>query len=142
MIDTNKLQSPCYASNLRKVSRAITKFYDMELAAVGLKLPQFSLMNYIRRLQPVSMEDLSASMRLERTTLVRNLALLEKDGLVDNSPDDESLAHIIRLTPKGNALMKKALPHWERAQEKIALLLCEDDITILERIMTKLQTIA
>ena len=66
----------CYCTTIRKAARSLTKGYDKALEGTGLRVTQYALLNNIRRLEPVSFQDLSAAIALERTTLIRNLNLL------------------------------------------------------------------
>ena len=61
---------------MRRASRAITQFYDKFLMPSGLKVTQYSLLNHLKRLGPLTMNELSQAIRLERTTLMRIFCLL------------------------------------------------------------------
>uniref|UniRef100_UPI000471FC68 MarR family winged helix-turn-helix transcriptional regulator n=1 Tax=Paenibacillus zanthoxyli TaxID=369399 RepID=UPI000471FC68 len=76
----NKSSSVCNCINLRRASLAITELYDRYLAPSGLNNSQFSLLRHIDRMGPASVSDVALKMRLDRTTLVRNLKTLEQQG--------------------------------------------------------------
>jgi len=60
-------------------------------------------------------------MGMDRTTLTRNLALLQRDGLVGIEPGTrDRREHHMRLTSAGHDMVAKALPLWQAAQEDIA----------------------
>jgi hypothetical protein len=68
-----KQPTACNCINLRRASQAITEFYDEILASSGLKISQYLLLRNIKRLGPVSVSSLALEIRLDRTTIVRNL---------------------------------------------------------------------
>ena len=75
----------CICVNLRRASRAISQLYDEAMAASGLKVTQFSLLRAVERNEPVAITVLADDMELDRTTLARNLAPLERDRLLKRS---------------------------------------------------------
>lgn len=109
----------CVAGNLRRTTRALTQLYDELLQPSGLRATQFSLLAAIGREQPVTIGRLSAIMLIDRTTLTRNLRLLEKDGLIEPAASEDQRAHPVRLSAKGERALVKALPYWEQAQARI-----------------------
>ncbi len=70
----------------------MTAVYDHALAAVGLRVTQFSLLGHLRGLAGLAMTDLAGRLDMDRTTLTRNLAPLIAAGWVEvtPSPDDAS----------------------------------------------------
>ena len=72
----------CFCSSVRKASRAITQFYDEQLAPSGLLTTQFSLLSQVHRHGPVAMQGLADAMAMDRTTLTRNLKPLINARLI------------------------------------------------------------
>ena len=56
---------------------------------------------------------------MDRTTLTRNLALLEHQGLVAIAKGDDQRTRLVTLTNQGREAVVKALPLWEQAQTRI-----------------------
>jgi DNA-binding MarR family transcriptional regulator len=105
----------CFAS--RKAARLITKLYEDHLARVGLTSTQFSLLVYVDEIGAVSMKDVVAAMAMERTSVVRALQPLERDGLVAIAPDQQDARrNVVRLTQAGRAKLAQAVPVWQQAQ--------------------------
>src|ERR687896_523796 len=73
----------CACFNLRKVARAVTHLYDETLRPAGLRATQFSLLIAARMAGPVSLTHLAELTVMDRTTLTRNLELLQKQELID-----------------------------------------------------------
>ena len=101
------------------MSRMISQIYDDALAPAGLKITQFCLLRAIARLGPVGVSALAEDQELDRTTLTRNLALLERDGLIEQSPGIDKRTSLAQLTRAGSATIARALPHWERVQDEL-----------------------
>jgi DNA-binding MarR family transcriptional regulator len=110
----------CICVNLRRASRAISQLYDEAMAASGLKVTQFSLLRAIERNEPVAITVLADDMQLERTTLARNLAPLERERLLSRSAGSDQRVTEVRLTAAGRAAIVRALPLWESAQALVS----------------------
>ena len=80
----NRRTCACY--KVRKAARAVTKLYEEVLRPVGLRATQFSLLMATRVLGPVTVVKLAQVMVMDRTTLTRNLQILEKRGLITIKP--------------------------------------------------------
>ena len=65
------------------------------------------------------MVELSDYLGMERTTLVRNLRPLERDGLVRSKGGGRGGHVELFITPKGRAALAKLLPAWRSAQTKV-----------------------
>ena len=115
-----KWQSSCVCVNLRRAARAVSQIYDEALAPSGIKITQFSLLRAVERNEPVAISALAEELDLDRTTMARNLAPLERDNLVSLAPGIDQRVTEVRLTPKGRAAVARAFPLWEKAQTEIA----------------------
>ncbi len=71
----------CACYSLRRAARAITRLYDDFLRPSGLRVTQFSVLNATMLHGPVPLTKLAEMTVTERTTLTRNLTILEKKGL-------------------------------------------------------------
>src|ERR1051325_10228773 len=72
----------CVCFNLRWVARAVTQFYDSEMRRHGIRPTQGTILLALNSKESWSMAELSDWLGLERTTLVRNLRPLQRDGFV------------------------------------------------------------
>jgi DNA-binding MarR family transcriptional regulator len=112
-------ETQCLCNALRQASRAVTRLYDDELRSVGLRTTQYSLLRYLNRFGAVRQRDLGASTSLDETTLTRNLRPLIDAGWVTADPGEDRREKLVSLTSAGSAKLAKALPAWERAQERM-----------------------
>ena len=111
--------TPCLCNALRQASRAVSRLYDEELRGVGLRTTQYSLLRHLSRAGEVRQRDLGGLTSLDETTLTRNLRPLIDSGWVAVSEGEDRREKLVRLTEAGAAKIKKALPAWERAQERL-----------------------
>ena len=93
--------------------------YDATMAPHGLRISQFAVLARLRRAGALGVQELAASLMLDRTTLGRNLRPLERDGLIASEPDpgDGRVRRLV-VTPRGCALVDAAMPAWHEAQRR------------------------
>lgn len=135
----NNSPSVCTCINLRRASMAVTGLYDQYLAPSGLHISQFSLLKHLTVLGPVSVSELALEMRLDRTTLVRNLKALEQSGYVEDTSAEGSRNRCLTLTGRGKALYNDAAELWEEAQLFLQESLGSADLQILTALLSKIE---
>lgn len=113
------LEVACYCTQSRRIARALTDAYDQALAPSGLKVTQFSLLRMVARLQSPTISALAEATGLDRSTLGRNLRVLQKDGWAALSAGDDERTRVVSLTKAGDLAVRRAVPLWEGAQAKI-----------------------
>ncbi len=107
----------CFA--LRSAARHVTQLYDQFLAPSGLRTTQFSILAKLRRLGPLTINELANVMVTDRTTLGRNVQPLQRDGWIKIEPTaSDRRAKKLRLTKTGEQRLQAALKAWSRAQAK------------------------
>jgi DNA-binding MarR family transcriptional regulator len=109
----------CACFKVRKAARAVTKLYEEVLRPIGLRSTQFSLLMATRILGPVTVVKLAQATVIDRTTLTRNLQILEKRGLIEIEPGEDRREREVTLTAAGMAGLAKAIPLWEEAQDRV-----------------------
>jgi DNA-binding MarR family transcriptional regulator len=68
---------------------------------------------------PLSISELSTKLGLERTTLSRNLRLIENKGWISAVAHGDQRVRRMALTPKGRKKAAAALAVWRRAQASV-----------------------
>ncbi len=109
----------CACYQVRKAARAVTKLYEEVLRSIGLRVTQFSLLMAIRVMGPVTVIKLARVTVMDRTTLTRNLQLLEKRRLIEIKPGEDRREREVALTASGMEVLAKAVPLWEEAQDRV-----------------------
>jgi DNA-binding MarR family transcriptional regulator len=105
----------CACSALRRVTRAVTQHYERHFRGTGLRVTQFTILATLAQTGPLSISELSAKLGLERTTLSRNLRLIENKGWVSALAHDDQRVRKMTLTAKGRKKAANALTVWGRA---------------------------
>lgn len=131
----------CTCVAVRRASQAITHFYDRVLEPSGLKVTQLSLLRAVGRLETANISSLSATLQLDRTTLGRNLAVLERDGLVSITPGDDSRTRIVTLTEQGCAALEQAAPLWDAAQARLVEQLGSERLQALREMLSDIEAL-
>jgi DNA-binding MarR family transcriptional regulator len=109
----------CNCLVLRQAARHVTQLYDQCLTATGLRATQFSILARLKRLGPLTINELARHLVMDRTTLGRNILPLERDGLitiVKGSVDRRSRE--LHLTEAGVARFRAGLKGWHEAQAR------------------------
>jgi len=108
---------PCACTTLREASRAVARLYERHLAEAGLTATQFAILRAIERRGTYNLRPLADELVMDRTSLYRSIAPLERDGLVAIEADaSDARARRASLTEAGRARIALALPHWRAAQ--------------------------
>lgn len=120
--ERGKLDDPrnCVCFNLRKAARAVTQVYDDILRPTGLRVTQLSLLQALQIAGTVSVSQLAELAVMDRTTLARNLDLLEREGLVRiQQGEEDARVREVTLTQAAKKKLASALPYWEKAQARV-----------------------
>ncbi len=123
---------PCLCANVRRAALALTALYDEALAPHGIKVTQFSLLCAIARRKDPNLTELSVATGLDRSTLGRNLRVLEGMGLVAPAAGDDGRDRIVALTARGRATVRAAARSWSRVQDSLTGNLGPDAARLVE----------
>jgi DNA-binding MarR family transcriptional regulator len=116
----NEVRTVCAANRLRAAARGMTQRYDAALAPCGLRVTQIPILVALRLRGPVPITPLAENVGLDRTTLTRNLKVLEQRGLVRTFVHDgDARMRIVSITPQGSRALSAALARWEQVQETV-----------------------
>lgn len=135
---TGLYKSECYCTNLRRSANAVSDFYDAVLRPSGLTVAQYYLLVNLSRMGGANITHWAERVGLERSTMVRNIKLLEERGLVTRA---EGHGKTFALSESGEAALAAAIPVWHDAQKRMEHLLGEEDAAAVLRIGVKLQEI-
>ncbi|MGF6534002.1 MULTISPECIES: MarR family winged helix-turn-helix transcriptional regulator [Paraburkholderia] len=106
----------CFA--IRQAARYVSQLYDRHLTEVGLTITQFSILSRISRAASMTMKVLADQMVMERTTLVRAIQPLQRDGLLQSrSAATKGRELALSLTEAGEAKLAAARVCWHAAQD-------------------------
>src|SRR5215831_3530692 len=77
MLEQRMSAGMCTCGELRKAARAVTMLYDDAVKSTGLLSTHFTVLHVIYKSDAIRISDLAARLGMDRTTLTRNLAILE-----------------------------------------------------------------
>ncbi|MCW5659329.1 MAG: winged helix-turn-helix transcriptional regulator [Burkholderiaceae bacterium] len=106
----------CTNLKLRQLSRAVTRHYDAYVARTGLKNTQYSLLSHVVLLGPIQPVELARRMKLDASTLTRNLQPLLAQGWVESGPGADGRSRTIVATEAGRLKRAEGQRAWKQAQ--------------------------
>src|SRR4051812_15940255 len=109
----------CVCFNLRRVTRMVTQFYDSEMRRHGIRPTQGTILASLHARDTWNMAELSDWLGMDRTTLVRNLKPLQRNGLVKISGGGRGNRVELAITAKGRTQIEKLTPAWKSAQSAV-----------------------
>ena len=113
----------CTCFNLRKAARLVTQRFDLTLRSCGVNANQLSVLVGACDEEGILLTRMAKNLGMERTTLSRNLSLLEHRGMLSIEVGADKRERRIGITGKGRALLEEAFPLWEKAQNEVVELL-------------------
>ncbi len=136
-----KSPSPCHCLNIRRASRAVTQFYEKVLEPSGLKLTQYSLLRHVEKVEPVTISELAKFMRIDRTTLNRNMKPLVEAGLIEVNSGADPRSRQVILTGAGKSALTSATALWDEAQASLQEYLGEQELEHFKSLISKLEAL-
>jgi len=125
-ISCEEINRQCCCFNMRKVTRAVTQYFDRFLEPTGIRATQFTLLVALFSTKGKTLTEIAETLVMDRTTLTRNLKPLEKLSLIATvqTLDKRSKAYV--LTDKGEQIVEKCIPLWQKAQSSVVNALGDD----------------
>jgi DNA-binding MarR family transcriptional regulator len=124
----------CLCLHVQRAARALGRRFDEALRPFELTNGQFSLLMALNRPEPPPMGPVASLLAMDRTTLTAALKPLERRGLVKVALDlSDRRSRTLKLTRKGENLLGRALPAWERTHGEVEQLIPGGDPDTLRR---------
>src|SRR5215467_3135205 len=121
----------CFALQARKTANLLARVYNAALEPLDLEISQFSTLAAVALERSDSITELAGALGVERSTLTRNLKILERDGLIIQS-ERQGRRSMYRLTAKGRRKLSKALPIWNEVQARFSTALSNSSVPELD----------
>lgn len=115
----------CVALRARRLSRLVTRLFEEALRRSGITVAQFTLLGATILAGPLQPARLGRMLDLEKSTLSRNLRLLEAAGLVRIARAEDAAGQRVTATERGRSALIAALPAWRKAQARAVAALGE-----------------
>lgn len=109
----------CTNLKLRQLNRMVTRIYDGQITACGLKNTQLALLSYAVKLGPIRPGDLARRMQMDASTLTRNMQPLVAHGLLKIGAGNDARSRLVQATEAGKAKQAEGRSAWETAQKTL-----------------------
>jgi len=109
----------CVVLNARMAARAVTRLADRNLRGYGITAAQFSILTSLLDHPGRSVTQLASAIAMDRSTLSRNLTLLERHGLVTTAAADRGNGRVSALSDEGKRVLAAAIPQWRQQQAEL-----------------------
>ena len=130
----NAMREQCVGVRVGRMHRLVSRAFESALRPVWISLPQLEVLSALtivtRPIRPTELADL---LSIDRSTMSRNLALMETKGWVETtetSPTGRSLT--VQISRAGTTQLATAERAWSTAQETVAASLGADAATTLD----------
>ena len=115
--ESTYLDCNCFA--IRQAARFVSQLYERHVSQAGVTAAQFTLLAAIHKRPGTTMAELADAMVMERTTLVRALKPLQRDGLVTAEQQDAGTRAVaLNLSEAGGKTLGEAALRWKDAQKE------------------------
>ena len=118
-MDTAVKPQGCTNLKLRQLMRRVAQLYDAEVGKTGLRGTQYSLLSYVAKLGPIRPVDLAGVMKVDASTLTRNLRPLIAAGYATLDPGPDARSRFVNVTAAGRDKRQEAQRRWRVAQESL-----------------------
>ena len=109
-------ESLCACATTRHIARLLTQLYDHFLRKAGVEAPQFALMVAIDKAERSHQSAIGRQCAMDRTTVSRNLKLLERKGWITSTRGRDRRERHVMLTRSGRKRLAAGRPEWRKAQ--------------------------
>jgi len=136
-----EVSGACAFYVLRKAARKVSRLYDDALRPTGIKATQLVMLSGVALHEEATLTSLAEGLGMDRTTLSRNLAPLEKNGWVKVSDEGYRRTRTVELTGQGNTVLEETLPLWQAVQKNLRNKVGEATWNAIQLEMTRVATL-
>lgn len=136
--ETKDIGRQCIGFRVRMLNRMVTSIYDDALAKAGVKTSQFNVLVAVSNRAEMKPSELAKILAMDESTLSRNVDRMCTKGLLQLTDDEDRRSHRITITEKGMAVIRKAYPAWQKAQDEVSRLLGPESVAALRSALKKL----
>jgi DNA-binding MarR family transcriptional regulator len=113
--NTNLDLCNCFAA--RQAARHVTRLYERHLSGAEVTSAQFSILVLLDEKRAMTMNELATALVMDRTTLLRALKPLQRDGFVNSQrSESDPRQFVLALSAAGQRKLKEATRLWQKAQ--------------------------
>ncbi len=125
----------CIGLRLRRLSRIVDSYYRKNLLDYEITENQLTILFLLSETKKVEQGRIGKVLKLERSTVSRNIKLLEKKGLIKRTPEYKPE---IELTTKGKNIALELIPRWEKTMDELIAKLGDNGMQTINKLELKL----
>ncbi|TMU56572.1 MarR family winged helix-turn-helix transcriptional regulator [Flagellimonas algicola] len=129
--------SECIGSRLRKISRMVDSHFRQHLVDFDITENQMTILFAMSKMKKVEQGRIGKYLYLEKSTVSRNIKLLEKRGFVSRSSDYRPT---VELTDEGYKMVETLTPVWLGIMDELVGVLGSSGLDGLRNLETKMRT--
>ena len=119
----------CACATTRHVARLLMQLYDHFLRNAGVEAPQFALLVAIDKEDRSRHSAIGLQCAMDKTTVSRNLKLLERKGWVTSIRGRDRRERHVTLTQAGRKRLAAGWPEWRKAQNHLRTVMTGEEWT-------------
>ena len=131
-----RMAKECIGTRVRLLNRIITKAYDDSLRPLGLRTAQQTILVAISLMNTPTPRQIERRLSLDKSTVSRNVERMQRRGWVEFVSGEDGRSHHLKLTAKGEKLLRESAAVWDQAQKKVGVLLGKEGVTALTRVLS------
>src|ERR1700723_2444149 len=116
---TGNIPKPCACAIVRRTARLLARTYDGALAGSGMNVTQFAVMRAVERHENEPLSRVADDLVMERTSLYRALALLERNKWINLKSGRDNRSRCASISSLGRRALDRAQPDWAHTQSAI-----------------------
>lgn len=113
----DRVLSQCVGARLRTLNRVVTKIYDDQLRPLGIRFSQMNMLMMIVGRGPMTPAEIGTVLALEKSTLSRNLRVLEDQGWIVRRPAASGGSVKLEATASGRKKIIETEVPWQAGQK-------------------------
>jgi len=131
----------CIFTAVRKANRVLFRHYQEALSETGISIVQLSILRALERHGALTLSRLADDLAMERTSLYRTIEpLINCDAVhVESAPTGKS--KIAKLTSEGHGTIKRVMPFWANAQQRVLEEVATDSLPEFKRTLNAISNL-
>lgn len=125
----------CVGNKLRRLSRIVDQEYRVGIKDFNITENQMTVLFLLHSMGTVDQGVIGKKLYLERSSVSRNLNVLQKGGYVIKN---DAYRPKVSLTPEGTELVLQLIPVWEDIMDKIVSEIGIDGVEMINELEKKL----
>lgn len=131
----------CACATIRRTARLVTQLYSHEMGQ-NVEPTQFALLTVLSHRPGGGQSPLGRALGLDKTTMSRNLRLMERNGWIEGMTANDKRKRGYRITPLGTTVLAATTPGWTRAQARLRKALEPDEWESILKMLDRVAAVA